>query len=992
MNRVVANHTGPTVRSVALVSDPGADATYGRDDEIRVRLTFGEPVAVLTTSGTPALRVRFRPGATDRSAAYASGSGTAALDFTYTVVEADRSGLGHLPDPYGGVALLGDTLELHGGTIRSVRTQADAVLSHAHVGHDVHHQVDGTRTSTVPAKPALTVAPDDGGVALSWTVSSDGGAGGVRWEYHQSDTANAAPAWLPVPDSGRGGAHAARYRVTGLRNAETYHFRVRAVNAVGAGAASDERSAAPTAVTGFTAVAGDQSIFLQWDDPGNAAITAYQVQHRRQGSEGPAAWTDIAGSGARTTSHRLTGLDNGQPYEVRVRVRYGAGVSVPTAIASATPTAGICTRTPAVRDAILALIPDVTDCALVTAQHLSSVSGDLDLTGKDLEALRAGDFAGLRALTGLRLYDNRLESLPAGLFDELDALTTLRLGPNRLRALRPDQFRGLDTLTGLNLESNELESLPDGVFDELSALTWLHLDDNRLQRLPAGALANLGALNQLSLENNALGTLPEAMFAGASLEWLDLRGNPGAPFTLPLTLQQDGDAFRVALAAGAPFAITVDYLVDGGTPSDGTVTVAAGATTSAHVPVAPSGAGAPTVALSNPRTSIDQFSFRVRGIGITTPPALAFARRPAAPTGISARAGDRSITLSWSDPVDVTIGGYEVRTTTGGVTGDWEQIADSGPHTTSHTLTGLANGTAYGVELRARTGAGPGPAGAAVTATPRGGFCSRTPAVRDAIVAMIAGVSECGAVTAAHLAAVTGSLVVSGHGLAALLTGDFDGLGGLTALDVSGNRLAALPAGLFDALGALTTLDLSGNLLNDLPPAAFASLGALRTLRLDDNLFTTLPAGTFFGLAALDALGLTGNPGAPFTLTATLEQSGESFRVRTAAGTPFEILQSYTVAGGTPSSGTIWVPAGADESLDVAVSRSVPATPPTVSLHGTITVPPAFPDLRAAVSGSPLTLGGVPAAPTGLDAGPGDRVILLHWSDPGDPAISGYEV
>ena len=112
----------------------------------------------------------------------------------------------------------------------------------------------------------------------------------------------------------------------------------------------------------------------------------------------------------------------------------------------------------------------------------------------------------------------------------------------------------------------------------------------------------------------------------------------------------------------------------------------------------------------------------------------------------------------------------------------------------------------------------------------------------------------------------------------------------------------------------------------------FASLGALRTLRLDDNLFTTLPAGTFFGLAALDALGLTGNPGAPFTLTAMLEQSGESFRVRTAAGTPFEILLSYAVVGGTPSSGTICV-----RRRDEADWRSRAGVTATTAAAGTIT-------------------------------------------------------
>ena len=88
---------------------------------------------------------------------------------------------------------------------------------------------------------------------------------------------------------------------------------------------------------------------------------------------------------------------------------------------------------------------------------------------------------------------------------------------------------------------------------------------------------------------------------------------------------------------------------------------------------------------------------------------------PAAPTGLSATAGDGSVVLSWNDPSDASISGYELRvnhnaTSTGKFSGwgAWQRIADSGAATTSHTLSGLTNGAEYRYRLRAVNAAGAG--------------------------------------------------------------------------------------------------------------------------------------------------------------------------------------------------------------------------------------------------------------------------------------------
>ena len=91
---------------------------------------------------------------------------------------------------------------------------------------------------------------------------------------------------------------------------------------------------------------------------------------------------------------------------------------------------------------------------------------------------------------------------------------------------------------------------------------------------------------------------------------------------------------------------------------------------------------------------------------------------PAAPSGLTASPSDGQVALSWTDPGNATISGYELRYKVGaGAYGSWADISGSGAATTSHTVTGLANGTAHSFDLRAENSTGSG-ASATVSATP----------------------------------------------------------------------------------------------------------------------------------------------------------------------------------------------------------------------------------------------------------------------------------
>ncbi len=86
-------------------------------------------------------------------------------------------------------------------------------------------------------------------------------------------------------------------------------------------------------------------------------------------------------------------------------------------------------RTPQVRDAIVAAVPNVTDAADVTESQVAAITA-LNLRSQGISSLITGDFSGMTSLTTLNLFGNQLSSLPPGIFTELTALSTLRLGGN----------------------------------------------------------------------------------------------------------------------------------------------------------------------------------------------------------------------------------------------------------------------------------------------------------------------------------------------------------------------------------------------------------------------------------------------------------------------------------------------------------------------------------------------------------------------------------
>ena len=234
--------------------------------------------------------------------------------------------------------------------------------------------------------------------------------------------------------------------------------------------------------------------------------------------------------------------------------------------------------------------------------------------------------------------------------------------------------------------------------------------------------------------------------------WTVSTANTGTPTTsATLTGLTNGTAYQFRVSAinpagtgptSDPSATTTPRTTPGaptgvtGTPADQQVQLSwtapasdGGAAISGYQ-IETSTAGGPwTTAIANtgtPTTSATltgltngtAYQFRVSainpaGTGPTSDPSATTTPRttPGAPTGVTGTPADQQVQLSWTAPASdggAAISGYQIETSTAG--GPWTvSTANTGTPTTSATLTGLTNGTAYQFRVSAINPAGTGP-------------------------------------------------------------------------------------------------------------------------------------------------------------------------------------------------------------------------------------------------------------------------------------------
>ncbi|MFG1605008.1 fibronectin type III domain-containing protein [Actinoplanes sp. NPDC049265] len=557
-------------------------------------------------------------------------------------------------------------LGLTNGTTYTVRVRA---LNATGAG-----PASGSATVTpaaVPGRPAgLRAVSGDGSAALSFTAPDAGGSPITGYDVSLDDGAT----WASL---------AADRVVTGLANGTTYAVRVRAVNGVGAGPASARATVTPAAVPGaptdLAAVAGDRSATLSFTAPdaGGSPITGYDVS-----LDDGATWAVLP------ADRVVTGLTNGATYRVRVRARTDAGTGPPSSPATVTPLA--------VPGAPTGLTVTPGDTRLTLAFTAPAATGGSPITGYQVSTDDGGSWASLaadRVVTGLingTTYAVRVRAVnqvgagPASLAGA-GTPRTVPGAPANLVVTPGNAALGLDftapgadggaAITGYQV------SLDNGA-------TWAGL--------PAGRVVT-GLVNGTTYAVrvravNAAG----AGAASASATGTPVDGLPGPPTGL-----------RVSRGNGS---VTVSFDPGGGPVTGYQVSTDDGVTWAALA------ADRTVSGLTNGVT----YRVRVRAVNDTgaSPATAAVAVTPAttpgAPTAVTAARGDRGATVTFTPPAGDggdPITGYEVSTDGGA---SWSALDGDG------RVTGLTNGTAYAIKVRARNDVGAGPASVPVAVTPAG--------------------------------------------------------------------------------------------------------------------------------------------------------------------------------------------------------------------------------------------------------------------------------
>ena len=158
----------PAITLVAVTSTPATSDTYGWGETIEISVTFNEAV-----DATPATDFELNVGgggSDDRSARLLSGSGSETLVFGYTVVSSDEDDNGIWIGDQDRTLVGNRRISPQTGTITSEATSTEADLTHAQLGTQSGHKVDGSLNE--PSAPAITA------VAVTSTprLTSSGGS------------------------------------------------------------------------------------------------------------------------------------------------------------------------------------------------------------------------------------------------------------------------------------------------------------------------------------------------------------------------------------------------------------------------------------------------------------------------------------------------------------------------------------------------------------------------------------------------------------------------------------------------------------------------------------------------------------------------------------------------------------------------------------------------------------------------------------------------
>ena len=711
------------------------------------------------------------------------------------------------------------------------------------------------------------------------------------------------------------------HTVTGLTNyTSSYTFELRAYDSSAAGPSSKviayslAGATVPPPPDNLEATPAGGQVTLTWDDPGNPAITDYQVS-----SDGGATYSAISGD-AYTTSHTVTGLTNWTYYYFTVRAVNLSGAGAPSEVRFAEP----------------GVVPGDVGNLTATPKHerVELSWDDPDSTIHDRnDGYRVrykkttdnawGEWKGLQnpggSDNGFTIYElTNNESY------DFELLTYNHIGDGPTSSKTATPVPEVPTaLTGLTATPGDGEvTLTWGESPDEEAITSYHIssDGGTSYR----DIGNLSSDSDTTTVSYIVRALTNGMLYTFKVKAQNSAGtsppqNPGVTetpmFAAPKGLQASPGGRQVKLTWDDPGNDDINgYEVSS---DDGAFAAIAnsGATTTEHTVTGLAGGTEKTFAVR-----------AVNGVAATVSAAPLFA----SPAGLTALVGDQQITLNWTNPVNTNISGYEVSSDVGD---NYTPISGSGDTTNSHVVQDLTNGTEYTFAVRAVNCPANGVA-AMVEATPL-------------------------------FDAPTGLTATAGYGEVKLDWADPSN-SNITGYEVSidgGTNYSAISDGDIDPTTiSHTVTGLTGGTLYSFAVRAANGAPAFAT------------ATPFFAAPA----NLSAAPGYG-EVTLTWDDSGNNtitgYELSTDGGTYYS---SITVSG-------------AGTTIEHTVTG---LTGGTLYSFGVRAVGTSLTGAPAMVTGAPAMVTATPlfAAPTGLTATAGDGQVTLNWDDPGNSNITGYEL
>ncbi len=581
---------------------------------------------------------------------------------------------------------------------------------------------DRSNAETVPAKPTgFTTEDGNTQVRLRWTGPADPTI--TAWQYAQALTPLSSGGsvsfddWVDMPDSGPA---TRRYTVTGLTNNRTYKFKIRAINAAGAGPASDDRTAdpypaAPGKPEGFQAVSGNRKADLSWNDADDASIQGWE--YRRKDSGDPfGRWLAVPGSHASTTKHTVTGLRNGTEYTFQIRAYNNAGNGYPSDEKSITPMRSVpgkpggLSAGPGNRRITLSWT-DPGDGTIVKWQYAYKTTGDYgdwtDMAGSGaatvfhvVSMLENGTsyFFKIRAINDI---GEGIES------DEVSAVPMARTPekPTGLIALSGDRQIVLSWNDPLDasIAAWQYAYRAAGDYGDWTAIPGSDASttDHTVDGLTNGTsyTFKIRALNEVGHgpESDEVSATPLSVPAKPT-RFAVTAGDARVVLSWDNALNATVTGWQYSFRTSGDFGQWIDI------PDSN-------AATTEHTVMGLSNGAAHTFRIR----AVNASGHGAESDGLTATPRPV----PARPAGFRTEAGNTQIRLVWTDPRDGSISAWQYKVRTTGGYGGWTNVPGGGAATTRHTVTALTNDVTYAFRIRALNGSGAGPESDEALATPR---------------------------------------------------------------------------------------------------------------------------------------------------------------------------------------------------------------------------------------------------------------------------------